>query len=202
MNRLAAANGKGRQALVYLGLGANLGDREQNLAVALECLLRHAVPGEISRLYETEPVGLLEQPRFLNLVCSAKTTIEPEELRCRLKEIEAAMGRDLHNPERNAPRPIDLDILLYDERLIATPTLTVPHPELARRAFVLAPMCDLAPGLKHPVLGKTMAELLSEVGTAGIRALPPAELRVFQPLPESGGLPALPLAGWPGKGAK
>jgi len=146
--------------VVYLGLGSNLGDRESNLREAIRRLDEAGARVlALSPLYETAPVGYLDQPDFLNAVCRAETDLPPRDLLRVVKDIEAAMGRQ---PSfRNAPRPIDIDILFYDDLVLNTPDLVIPHPCLAERAFVLAPLADLAPNLCHPVLGHTVEALLT-----------------------------------------
>jgi GTP cyclohydrolase-4 len=141
---------------IYLGLGSNMGDRQENLDKALDFLSQRVRMGKISSVYDTEPVGNPEQPRFLNLVCQAYTRLEPAGLLALAKGIESKLGR---TGKSNTPRPIDIDILLYDEQVIETPELTIPHPKMAERAFVLIPLAEIAPDLVHPVSGKTIKEL-------------------------------------------
>jgi len=157
-------------ASVYLGLGANVGDRLGNLRTALARLQTLARLEEVSSLYETEPQGVSEQPPFLNAVCRITTGLEPEGLLRFLKNLEQEIGRR-PGGQRWGPRPIDLDILLYGERVVDTPELQIPHPRLAERAFVLVPLCELAPELRHPLLGKTMKELLASVGKKGVKEI-------------------------------
>ncbi len=159
-------------ATVYLSLGANLGDRLANLRLALTRLQTLARLEEVSSLYETQPQGVSDQPLFLNAVCRVSTGLEPQALLRFLKNVERETGRQ-PGGERWGPRPIDLDILLYDDRVLDAPELTVPHPRLAERAFVLVPLCELAPELHHPLLGKTMKELLASVGKKGVRKIAP-----------------------------
>jgi 2-amino-4-hydroxy-6-hydroxymethyldihydropteridine diphosphokinase len=143
----------------YLGLGSNLGDRMANLAEALAALRRLGEVECFSRVYETEPAGFLQQPDFLNAACCLRTELEPPALLADLKRIERDLGRRPSFP--NGPRPIDLDLLLYDDRVIDTFELQVPHPRLAERAFVLVPLLYIAPGALHPGLGRTIADLWS-----------------------------------------
>ncbi len=145
---------------VYLGLGSNIGDRQENLDKALNFLSQRLRMGKISSVYDTEPVGSTEQPRFLNLVCQAYTRLEPAGLLSLAKGIESKLGR---TGKSNAPRTIDIDILLYDEQVMETPELVIPHPKMVERAFVLVPLAEIAPDLVHPVNGKTMKELSSAI---------------------------------------
>ena len=155
-------------ATVYLCLGSNLGDRDKSLAQALALLCQQAKLEKVSSVYETEPVGYEEQPLFLNLVCQITTSLSPEELLRLAKAIEVRMGRVPSFPD--APRPIDIDILFYDNKSIKTQDLTIPHPRLAERAFVLVPLAEIAPGLVHPELRKTVVQLADEVkGRSGVR---------------------------------
>jgi 2-amino-4-hydroxy-6-hydroxymethyldihydropteridine diphosphokinase len=152
----------------YLGLGANLGDRQEQLAAARVSLA--AAPGvrvtAASPLYETAPVGGPPgQPDYLNAVLEAETTLPAEALLALCQQIEAAGGRS--RAERWGARTIDLDLLLYGGAVIDAPDLVVPHPELHRRRFALVPLADLAPGLVHPVLGRSVSELLSELPDDG-----------------------------------
>ncbi len=156
---------------VYLALGSNLGDRRGNLAAALQ-RLREVVDIETaSSIYETEPVGYLEQPRFLNMVCKGRTWLAAVELLNYTQEIEMALGRQ--PTFRNGPRPIDIDILMYDELQIEKENLTIPHPRMSERAFVLAPLAEIAPGVIEPTSGKTIQRLLETVSQEGVVKLAP-----------------------------
>jgi len=162
-------NQDARPANVHLGLGANLGDRESNLVEALNRLRPCVEVLDVSRTYETEPVGRADQPRFLNIACAARTTLSPHELCRYVKKIERRMGRNTESDIRNGPRPIDIDVLLYEDRILDTEELTVPHPRLHERAFVLVPLADIAPDVVHPRLHKSVADLLQAVDAAGVR---------------------------------
>ena len=145
----------------YLGLGSNLGNRQDNLDKALNLLSQRLQVRQVSSIYDTEPVGNVNQPRFLNSVCQVHTRLAPTELLALAKGIELKLGRA--RGKSNAPRPIDIDILFYDDQVIETPELVIPHPRLAERAFVLIPLDEIAPDLVHPVSGKTIRELLQGV---------------------------------------
>jgi 2-amino-4-hydroxy-6-hydroxymethyldihydropteridine diphosphokinase len=150
-------------AIVYLGIGTNLGNREDNCARALSLLEEAGVHvTKRSGLVETEPWGLAEQPSFLNMALEAETGLSPLELLSALKRIEASMGRT--DPgERWGPRVIDLDILLYGDEVIESPELRIPHPSMHKRGFVLGPLSEIAPALRHPVLGRTIVELKDSI---------------------------------------
>lgn len=165
-----ASGGVTKDSVVaYLGLGSNLGDRLANLRMALRLLALAVSVRAVSPLYETEPVGVTEQPPFYNAVCCVESRLTPRDLLGRLKEIERRIGRTAGL--RWGPRPIDLDILLYGDAIVKEPDLEVPHPRLAERAFVLAPLAELEPKLGVPPLGRTVEELLAAVDSQGVRRI-------------------------------
>jgi 2-amino-4-hydroxy-6-hydroxymethyldihydropteridine diphosphokinase len=146
---------------VYLSLGSNLGDRRANLKKALRLLGECLEIARVSSVYDTEPVGVGEQPRFLNLMCCINTNIGPMQLLSFVKGIESSMGRDLSL--RNSPRIIDIDIILYGDTIMESPDLTIPHPRMRERAFVLVPFAEIAPEVVHPVSGERIDELSPRV---------------------------------------
>lgn len=159
---------------VYLSLGTNLGEREENLRAARAGLPPAVQPQSVSPIYETPPWGYEQQPNFLNQVVQGVTGLAPLDLLHALKNLEVRLGREA--TFRYGPRIIDLDILVYGEQIVALPELTIPHPRLAERAFVLVPLADVAPGLVLPGMGgKTIRELLAAVDSRSIRPYPPAE---------------------------
>jgi len=147
-----------------IALGSNLGDREDNLRRAISAIRGRTRLVAMSSVYETEPMYLEDQGWFLNCVVVVETDAEPTKMLEWLKETERKMGRD-QDTARNAPRAIDIDILFYGERVFSGPTLQVPHPRIAERAFVLVPLNEVRPRLVHPVLKKSVAELLEELHT-------------------------------------
>ena len=142
---------------VCIGLGSNLGDREANLRAALERLQQVLNCNAVSEIFETEPVGGVEQDWFLNMALRGTTTLDPNGLLAALQQIENDMGR--RRTVANGPRIIDLDILLYSSTIIRTENLTVPHPEMHKRAFVLTPLAQVAGDWIHPVLDTTVQAL-------------------------------------------
>jgi|SRR5271165_947055 len=148
-------------ATVYIALGSNVGNREENLREAVQRLRLAALfIKRVSSTYETEPVDYLDQDWFLNSVLVAETDLTPQELLARLREIELAMGSK--KPFAKGPRLIDLDILLYGNETVGTPDLQVPHPRLLERLFVLVPLAEIAPTYRHPTWKVTVAELLKQ----------------------------------------
>jgi 2-amino-4-hydroxy-6-hydroxymethyldihydropteridine diphosphokinase len=146
--------------VVYLALGTNIGEREQNLREALRLLNESGVQvTKISSIYETEPVDYLDQPWFLNAVVEARTALSAVELLAHLRHIESQMGSK--KPFAKGPRLIDLDILLYGDETIATSDLQVPHLRMLQRNFVLAPLAEIAPNLRHSSWPASASELLS-----------------------------------------
>jgi 2-amino-4-hydroxy-6-hydroxymethyldihydropteridine diphosphokinase len=149
----------------YLGLGSNVGDRESHLRAAIALLRERGVEVEaVSSTYETEPVGeVLDQPDFLNAAIRIRTELEPEALLALCKEIEAERGRVLDAP-RHSPRPLDVDLLLLGDLEISTERLTLPHPEVVSRRFVLAPLLELDPVLALPG-GESLADAQIALGS-------------------------------------
>ncbi len=146
----------------FLALGSNEGDRLGNLKRAIEMLGEHVQVLQKSRVYESEPMYVTDQPRFYNMALRAQTELTPHDLLAQIKGIETALGRqpDTHN----LPRPIDIDILLYGWDVVESPELTIPHARMHERAFVLVPLMDIASFEYHPVLHKPVIDLWDEVG--------------------------------------
>ncbi len=153
---------------VYLALGSNLGDRAGTLSSAvaqMESSELHVL--RASSLYETEPRELVDQPWFLNQVVEAETSLFPRQLLTRLKRLEIALGRRPSLPK--GPRAIDIDILFYGDAVVSTPDLAIPHAGMAERRFVLEPLAELAPDLRHPRTGKPIREMLAAVLNQQVR---------------------------------
>lgn len=149
----------------YLGLGSNLGDAVFNIRSAIEKIGLHGADVKVSSLYRTVPMGFGSQLHFLNVVCRIWTMLSPFELLDATKAIEAGLSR--HRTFPNAPRTIDIDVLLYGSRSIQTRVLTLPHPRMQERAFVMIPLAELAPGLRHPTGGETFAETAKRFDSDG-----------------------------------
>ena len=147
------------QAEVYLGLGSNLGDKRGNIERATERLSEISTGLTVSSMYETAPVGVTLQPSFVNAVCGMWTELSVFELLNEIREIQRSAG--VRGPVLNGPRMLDIDILLYGRVVVELPHLTVPHPRMTRREFVLRPLAEIAPGVVHPVSKKTAAEMLA-----------------------------------------
>jgi len=149
---------------VYLSLGSNVGDREANLRAAIQRL----DPLRVSPIYETEPVDYQDQAWFLNVVVEAETALFPRQLLARTQRIERELGRVRTVPK--GPRTIDIDILLYGDVVMRTTELEIPHPRMTERRFVLQPLVDLTPDLRHPVTHKTVRAMLARLPvTVGVR---------------------------------
>ena len=158
----------GKLATVYLCLGSNLGNRMANLNKAVALLSQKVNIEKVSSVYETEPIGYKEQPLFLNMACQITTMLNPGELLHFVKDIEGKMGRV--QSFSNSPRLIDIDILFYGREVIKNDELTIPHSRLAKRAFGLIPLAEIAPQLIHPELGKKISELAGVVeGREGVQ---------------------------------
>ena len=148
-------------ALAAIALGSNLGDRNATLTSATSALRGLGEVVAVSGLYDTAPVGYADQPRFLNAAALLGTELQPVKLLHALLAIERAHGRDRSHGIAKGPRTLDLDLLLYEDLVLMTEELTLPHPELHRRRFVLEPLAAIAPQLRHPALGNSIAELLA-----------------------------------------
>jgi 2-amino-4-hydroxy-6-hydroxymethyldihydropteridine diphosphokinase len=156
---------------VFLSLGSNLGDRLAFLAEAVSRLGQHLRELRVSSVYETAPLYLTSQPRFLNIVVAGRTRLPPRGLLSGALAIEEALGRDRAASGPKGPRAIDIDLLLYADRLIAEPDLRVPHPGMRERRFVLEPLLELEPELRDPASGLRLAELLAGLPDQGVDRL-------------------------------
>ncbi len=149
----------------YLSLGSNLGDREQNLRSAIESLGSLGEITAVSSFYETEPVDVAAQPWFLNCAVALATDKMPRQLLSGVLAIEQAMGRRRLQPK--GPRVIDIDIVLFGQAVVDTAQLTIPHPAMHQRRFVLEPLAEIAPGVRHPVFKRTLRELRDALPAGG-----------------------------------
>ena len=155
--------------IAAIALGSNLpsgfGDREANLREALRLMQALGRINAVSSFHDTDPVGYLDQPRFLNAAALLDTDLAPVDLLHGLLGVEQAMGRDRAAVAPKGPRVIDLDLLLYDETVLQTEELTLPHPAMHERRFVLAPLAEIAPAMQHPTLHRSIGELLGEAAS-------------------------------------
>lgn len=154
---------------VYLALGSNLGERDANLRAALSALQPDVLIDRISSVYDTAPQLVLDQPRFHNIACSGRTLLDPFALLGLAKRIERELGRK--SGPRYGPRLIDIDLILYDDLVIDTAELAVPHPRMAERAFVLVPLAEIAPELRHPLLHTTIKQLAAALPDMDVQRL-------------------------------
>lgn len=161
----------------YIALGSNLGDRAEHLRAAIADLAQLGTVQAVSSFYETDPVGKVVQPDFVNAVVHLRTALPPQQLMAELLRIEQRHGRDRRGFPSKGPRTLDLDLLSYDDLVLETASLTLPHPALAERAFVLVPLAEIAPQWRYPVSGKLVAQLLAELprdgdsSAAGVRKM-------------------------------
>ena len=167
-------------AKIFLGLGSNLGGPAKKMRGALARIHDCMVVEQLSSLYRTEPVGLSDQPFFLNAVLAGRTSLRAPELLENLSALEQKMGR-LRNVKMG-PRTIDIDLLVYDDLKIDTPQLTLPHPRMIERRFVLAPLAEIAPEFRPPGMAKTVSELLSELAyTETVEVVADGDWSVYDP---------------------
>ncbi|MEO5925747.1 MAG: 2-amino-4-hydroxy-6-hydroxymethyldihydropteridine diphosphokinase [Bryobacteraceae bacterium] len=156
--------------IAYLGLGTNLGDREENLRVAAEMLASDRLRVKrASSIFETAPRDVLDQPFFLNQVLEVETDLFPRQLFTRAKQVERKMGRVRSQPK--GPRLIDVDILLYGDSVVHVEGLEIPHAGIPARRFVLEPLAELAPEFRHPVTKRTIRQMLAEVSDQAVKRL-------------------------------
>jgi 2-amino-4-hydroxy-6-hydroxymethyldihydropteridine diphosphokinase len=157
---------------VWFSLGANIGDREAAIREAFRMLGAVCDELALSSVYETEPMEVEQQPRFLNAVATGTTWLAPPELLAAAHDIERSLGRDRSAEQRRGPRTIDIDILLYGGVVSCDPVLILPHPRIAERAFVLVPLLELSPDLADPRTGEPYAAALARIGRAGVYSRP------------------------------
>ncbi len=155
-----------KEHIVYLALGSNLGNRLSNLKEAIAALPPQMEVKAKSAVYETPPWGYEDQPKFLNQVIKATTYLDPEPLLKHLKRLEVTLGRK--ETFQNGPRLIDMDILFYDDLILNTRSLVIPHPHLQERGFVLLPLMDIDPDLTHPISKKSVREMVTDCHIEGI----------------------------------
>ena len=149
-------------SILYISIGSNLRDREENCRNAIKLLKENGIAvKKQSRMYETEPWGIKDQPKFINMAIKVETDKKPEDLFRILKEIEKEIGRT--ETTKWGPRVIDIDILFYEDLILKTDNLEIPHPLMHERAFVLKPLCEIAPDKKHSITGKTVKEMLENL---------------------------------------
>jgi len=152
-------------AHVYVGLGSNKGNRLENLRSALKLLAPFMEIGKVSRVYESTPMYKEDQDLFLNIALHGHTELSPQDLFNQIKEVERAVGRT--EGERNGPREIDIDILLYDDLVHESEELTIPHPRMHERLFVIVPLEEIAPLVEHPIDGRPIVEIRGDLGPFG-----------------------------------